>query len=77
MAIGCTLNSFLFFRSFETQCGQTTTLEQALGDSGMEKLPFDRMNPLAESGSVQPFAATSWGVRGRLFSTVEVINAND
>lgn len=33
---------------------QTTPKEKALGDSGEEKLPFNRKKPLAEAGSHLP-----------------------
>lgn len=40
---------------------QTTPKEKALGDSGEEKLPFNRKKPLAESSSHLPWPAGGEG----------------
>lgn len=45
---------------------QTTTYEQALGDSGKEKLPFKEKKNRAEPGTGRgchlPSATTDWGI---------------
>ncbi|KAL4005570.1 hypothetical protein ACER0C_005283 [Sarotherodon galilaeus] len=44
----------------ETRNKQTTPFEQALGDSGEEKLPFSRNKPPAQPGSGMDSAITLW-----------------